>query len=51
VDACLVQGSVEAEFICPPYYPDPATIKRLPGYFDAGLLPAEAAQACFGRKD
>ena len=42
--------AVEAEFICPPYYPDPATIRRLRGYFDAGLSPADAAEACFGRK-
>jgi len=42
--------AVEAEFICPPYYPDPVTIRRLRGYFDAGLSPADAAEACFGRK-
>jgi hypothetical protein len=42
--------AVEAEFIRPPYRPDTATIKRLRGYFNAGLSPAEAAQACFGRQ-
>lgn len=47
--ACYDEA-VEAEFIRPPFRPDPATIKRLRGYFDAGLSPAEAAQAFFGRK-
>lgn len=40
--------AVEAEFIRPPYHPDTATFKRLRDYFNAGLSPAEAAQACFG---
>ena len=42
--------AVEAEFIRPPYYPDTSTLQRLRDYFNAGLSPAEAAQACFGRK-
>lgn len=42
--------AVEAEFIHPPYHPDNSILKRLRGYFHAGLSPAEAAQACFGRK-
>ncbi|WP_341315168.1 hypothetical protein WN982_07870 [Paraburkholderia sp. IMGN_8] len=42
--------AVQAEFIHPPYHPDTATLKCLRDYFDAGLSPAEAAQACFGRK-
>lgn len=42
--------AVAAAFIRPPYRPDTVTIKRLRGYFNAGLSPAEAAQACFGRK-
>jgi len=42
--------AVEAKFIHPPYHPDTETIKRLSGYFDAGLSPAEAAQAHFGHK-
>jgi len=42
--------AVEAEFIRTTYHPDTETIKRLQGYFNAGLSPAEAAQACFGRK-
>ncbi|MFP3565307.1 hypothetical protein [Paraburkholderia sp. SIMBA_030] len=42
--------AVEAKFIRPPYYPDPLIMRRLRGYFDAGLSPADAAQACFGRK-
>jgi hypothetical protein len=42
--------AVDAGFIRPPYHPDPVTIKRLRGYFNAGLSPTEAAQACFGHK-
>lgn len=42
--------AVEAGFIGPQYYPDPATMKRLRGYFNAGLSPTEAALACFGHK-
>jgi hypothetical protein len=42
--------AVEAAFIRSHYRPDPATIKRLRDYFNAGLSPAEAAQACFGLK-
>jgi hypothetical protein len=42
--------ALEAKFICPPYHPDAETLKCLHGYFDAGLSPAEAAQAYFGRK-
>jgi hypothetical protein len=42
--------ALEAKFIRPPYHPDTGTIKRLWGYFHAGLSPAEAAQAYFGRK-
>jgi hypothetical protein len=42
--------AVEAGFIRPHYYPNPVTIKPLRGYFNAGLSPAEAALACFGRK-
>jgi len=41
---------VKAEFVFLPYYPDAATLRRLCDYFHAGLSPAEAAQACFGRK-
>lgn len=42
--------SVQAGFIRPHYRPDPVTIKRLRGYFNAGLSPTEAAIACFGHK-
>lgn len=42
--------AVEAKFICPPYHADTEAIKRLRDYFNAGLSPAEAAQAYFGRK-
>ncbi|MFM0007996.1 hypothetical protein PQR57_44640 [Paraburkholderia dipogonis] len=42
--------AVEAGFIRPHYHPDPVTIKRVRGYFDAGLSPTEAAMACFGYK-
>jgi hypothetical protein len=42
--------AVEAEFIRPPYHPDPATLQRLRGYFNAGLSPAEGALACFGHR-
>lgn len=41
--------AVAANFVCPPYHPDATIIKRLQGYFHAGLAPAEAAMACFGR--
>jgi hypothetical protein len=33
-----------------PFQPDDATVSRLHGYFNAGLSPAEAAQAPFGQK-
>jgi hypothetical protein len=42
--------AIEAGFIHPHYRPDPVTTKRLRGYFDAGLSPTEAAQACFAYK-
>jgi hypothetical protein len=42
--------ALEAKFICPPYRPDTKALQRLRGYFNAGLSPAEAAQAYFGRK-
>ncbi|MGF6782437.1 hypothetical protein [Paraburkholderia sp. GAS334] len=42
--------AVEGGFIRSHCHPEPATIKRLRGYFNAGLSPAEAAQACFGHK-
>lgn len=42
--------AVDAGFIHPHYHPDPVTTKRLRGYFDAGLSPTEAAQACFAYK-
>ncbi|WP_073431614.1 hypothetical protein [Paraburkholderia terricola] len=41
--------AVAANFVRPPYHPDATIIKRLQGYFHAGLAPAEAAVACFGR--
>jgi hypothetical protein len=47
--ACY-REAVDAKFIRPTYYPDPATIRRLRGYFGAGLSPIEAAQACFGHR-
>ena len=39
-----------AGFISSPYHPDAATIKLMRDYFVAGLCPADAAEACFGRK-
>ncbi len=42
--------AIAADFIHPPYHPDTDTIDRVRGYFNAGLSPAEAAQACFGHK-
>ena len=42
--------AIEANFIHPPYHLDGKTLKRLLGYYHAGLSPAEAAEACFGRK-
>jgi hypothetical protein len=42
--------ALDANFICPPYHPDTETLQRLRGYFNAGLSPAEAVQAHFGRK-
>jgi hypothetical protein len=41
--------AVEREFISASYHPDTATLDRLRGYFKAGLSPAEAAHACFGK--
>jgi hypothetical protein len=41
---------VEAGFMRPPFQPDDATVRRLHGYFNAGLSPAEAAQALFCQK-
>lgn len=43
--------AVEAGFIRRHYQLDPVTIKRLRSYFNAGLSPIEAAQACFGHKN
>lgn len=39
-----------AGYISSPYHPDAATLELLRGYFHAGLCPADAAEACFGRK-
>jgi hypothetical protein len=43
-------AAVARDFVRLPYYPDATTVNRLHGYFRAGLLPGEAAEACFGRK-
>jgi hypothetical protein len=43
-------AAVARDFVRLPYHPDAATVKRLHGYFHAGLLPGEAAEACFGLK-
>jgi hypothetical protein len=43
-------AAVAKYFVRSPYHPDDATVKRLQVYFHAGLLPTEAAEACFGRK-
>jgi hypothetical protein len=43
-------AAIARDFVRSPYHPDAATLKRLQDYFHAGLLPAEAAEACFGRK-
>jgi hypothetical protein len=43
-------AAVARDFVRSPYHPDVATVKRLQGYFHARLSPAEAAEACFGRK-
>ncbi|MGF6507104.1 hypothetical protein [Paraburkholderia sp. 32] len=40
--------AVAANLVRPSYHPDATIIKRLQGYFHAGLSPAEAADACFG---
>jgi hypothetical protein len=42
--------ALEKNFLRLPYRPDDTMIKRIRGYFYAGLSPAEAAEACFGRK-
>lgn len=42
--------AIARNFLRPPYHPDEAMRIRLRCYFHAGLSPAEAAQACFGRK-
>ncbi|TFE36518.1 hypothetical protein E2553_43070 [Paraburkholderia dipogonis] len=41
--------AVAANLVRSPYHPDTTLINRLRGYFHAGLSPAEAADACFGR--
>jgi hypothetical protein len=43
-------AAVASNFIRSPYHPDATTLKRLQGYFHAGLTPAEAAEACFTLK-
>jgi hypothetical protein len=40
--------AVAANHVRPPYHPDETLLRRLRGYFSAGLSPAEAADACFG---
>ncbi|RKT10709.1 hypothetical protein B0G69_8174 [Paraburkholderia sp. RAU2J] len=37
-------------YISSPYHADAATVELIRGYFLAGLCPADAAEACFGRK-
>lgn len=44
------EAAVELGFIRWPYVPDKGVVKRLHGYFNAGLMPMEAAQACFAAK-
>jgi hypothetical protein len=44
------EEAVAAGFIRVPYHPDAATVELIQGYFVSGLRPAEAAEACFGRK-
>lgn len=39
-----------AGYISPPYHADGATLEPIRGCFLAGLCPADAAEACFGRK-
>jgi hypothetical protein len=43
-------AAVARNFVRSPYHPDAATVRRLQAYFHAGLLPADAAEACFGIK-
>jgi len=43
-------AAVARDFIQWPYHPDTTTVKRLQGYFHAGLTPVDAAEACFARK-
>lgn len=42
--------AIAANLMRPSYHPDATIIKLLQGYFRAGLSPAEAAYACFGRR-
>ncbi|TCK36712.1 hypothetical protein B0G84_5725 [Paraburkholderia sp. BL8N3] len=44
----LYDELVLAGFIRPPWFPDDRTATRMRGYFEAGLAPAEAAQAMYG---
>jgi hypothetical protein len=46
----VYENAVGARFIHSPWQPSNATIRRLHGYFEAGLSPAEAAYACFSLK-
>jgi hypothetical protein len=48
--AAWYEKVVQAGFIEPIYQPDNATVSRLHAYFDAGLSPADAADALFGQK-
>ncbi|CAD6560030.1 hypothetical protein LMG28727_07028 [Paraburkholderia kirstenboschensis] len=42
--------AIAANFVRSAYHPDAKVIKLLQGYYHAGLSPAEAAEACFGRR-
>lgn len=43
-------AAVARDFVRSPYHPDAAIVKLIQSYFHAGLLPVEAAEACFGPK-
>lgn len=43
----VYEKAVREGFICEPWEPDDAIVRRLQAYYHTGLSPAEAASACF----
>ena len=43
----VIEKAIGEGFICMPWEPDDAFVLRLQAYFNTGLSPAEAVNACF----